>query len=306
MSPATQPPSHADADAARPLFGMALVLLFCALAPLGDAAAKLVGPHVPLLQVLLVRFAAPLLLVPFVRPGLCAIAASPRLLRLVVVRSALHVSATAAFFGSLLYLELADAVAIAFAMPFVLLLLGRYFGGEEAGPRRVVASMVGFAGTLLVVQPSFANVGAPALLPLLVAVLFALFMLVTRQLAVAADAVALQAAGGIALAPFLAVTLLIAALAGRVEPVVPDGRSTLLLVAMGTLGIMSHLVMTWGLRHVSASTVAPMQYVEIPIATLIGWLVFGDWPDGTAAVGIAVIVAAGLAIVWLERRASAR
>ena len=290
----------------RPLLGIALVLLFCTLAPVGDAAAKLLGSRVPLVEVLLVRFAMTLVLLPFVREGARAIVASPRLLRLTALRSALHVVATATFFLALRHLELADAVAIAFAMPFVLLLLGRFFGGEEAGPRRIVACVIGFAGTLLVVQPSFATVGPPALLPLAVAVLFALFMLVTRQLAMATDAVALQAVGGALLVPVLLAAFVVAAFAGWVEPTLPRATDAALLLAVGAIGIFAHLTMTWGLAHVSASTAAPIQYVEIPVATLVGWLVFGDWPDGPAALGIAIIIAAGLTIIALERRAAAR
>jgi hypothetical protein len=69
-------------------------------------------------------------------------------------------------FASLRYLPLADAVAIAFVMPFIMLLLGWFYLGEEVGPRRFGACIVGFIGTLMVVQPSFAEVGWPALLPL--------------------------------------------------------------------------------------------------------------------------------------------
>ena len=307
MAPATQVPSPSlTARAPRPMLGIAMVLAFCTLAPIGDAAAKVLGDRVPLIEVLLVRFALTLVLVPFARDGIRAIIASPRLLRLTVVRSGLHVAATAMFFVSLRYLELADAIAIAFAMPFVLLLLGRFFGGEEAGPRRIAACVVGFAGTLLVVQPSFADVGLPALLPLGVAVLFALFMLVTRQLAVATDAVALQALGGALLVPCLFGALLVSNATGWIEASWPDPREALLLLAIGTIGVTAHLTMTWALRYVSASAAAPVQYVEIPIATLVGWVVFGDWPDGRAAIGIAVIVVAGLTVIWLERRASVR
>jgi drug/metabolite transporter (DMT)-like permease len=72
----------------------------------------------------------------------------------------------ALMFASLRYLPLADAVAIAFVMPFIMLLLGWFYLGEEVGPRRLGACAVGFIGTLMVVQPSFAEVGWPALLPL--------------------------------------------------------------------------------------------------------------------------------------------
>lgn len=303
---AAAPPVLANATDARPALGIALILLFCALAPFGDALAKLVGPRVPLLELMLVRFAMPLVLVPFVREGLRTIAASPHLTRLTLVRTLLHLCATGTFVGGLQYLELADAIAIAFAMPFVILLIGRFFGGERAGPRRILACLVGFAGTLLVVQPSFAEVGWPAALPLAAAVLFALFMLVTRQLAVAAGSVSLQAASAVLAFPLLLAIWIVAVALGWLRPALPAPADMALVLGFATIGVLAHLIMTVSLSFVSASTVAPIQYVEIPVATLIGWLMFGDWPDGTAAIGIAVIVAAGLAIIGLERRAMGR
>ena len=290
----------------RPLLGMALMLGFCVLAPLGDAAAKSLGGRVPVVEILFVRFLMPIALIPFTSIGSRAILTDARLLRLTALRAALHVTATFCFFTSLIYMELADAVAIAFAMPFVLLVIGRVWMDERVGPRRLAACVAGFVGTLLVVQPSFASVGWPALLPLAVAVLFALFMLVTRVLARETDAVALQAVGGLIATPFLAVAMLAGAATGLVAPVWPEGLDAALLLAAGTIGIVAHLTMTWSLRFVAASTVAPMQYLEIPFAVLIGWLAFGDWPDGFAALGIVVIVAAGLAVVWLERQAQTR
>ena len=100
-------------------------------------------------------------------------------------------------------------MAICFVLPFILLLLGRFFLGEEVGPHRLAACAVGFVGTLLVVQPSFAEVGAPPLLPLLAALTFALFMLVTRRIARDADPVVLQAASGLAAAAVLAPLVLL-------------------------------------------------------------------------------------------------
>jgi drug/metabolite transporter (DMT)-like permease len=181
----------------RPLLGVLLMLGFCVLAPMGDALAKLLGATVPLGLLLAVRFGVQAaILLP-----LCALTGrslrlAPRLLWLTALRTLLHIAAVGAFFTALRYLPLADAVAIAFVMPFLLLLLGRFVLDEEVGPRRLAACAVGFLGTLMVIQPSFASVGAPALLPLAVAVLFALFMLVTRQIARDADPVALQAASG--------------------------------------------------------------------------------------------------------------
>ena len=62
---------------------------------------------------------------------------------------------------------------------------------------------------------------------------------------------------------------------------------------MGAVGTVAHLVMTWSLRFAPASTLAPMQYLEIPFATLIGWIIFRDLPDGLAAAGILVTIVDG-------------
>ena len=77
-----------------------------------------------------------------------------------------------------------------------------------------------------------------------------------------------------------------------------------LLLALGLLGTFAHLMMTWSLRFAPSATLAPMQYLEIPIGTAIGYMVFGDLPDGLAAVGICITVAAGLYIILRERAMS--
>jgi len=83
--------------------------------------------------------------------------------------------------------------------------------------------------------------------------------------------------------------------------VLPNFQESLLLVAIGIIGTLAHLLMTWSLRFAPSATLAPMQYLEIPFATLIGWLVFRDLPNGLAAVGISITMAAGLYVVFRER-----
>lgn len=291
----------------RPLFGILLMLGFCLLAPLGDSIAKLLGDSVPLMLLLLIRFALQgLLLLPLVLVSGRRLTMPPRLVALTALRTLLHILGIGAMFLALRFLPLADAVAIAFVMPFLMLILGHFVLGEEVGARRMIACAVGFTGTLLVVQPSFAAVGAPALLPLLVAVFFALFMLVTRAIAKAVDPVAMQTlSGGMAFAVLFPATILGDA-AGWPEfaLIVPDARDIALLLAMGGLGTVAHLLMTWSLRFAPTSTLAPMQYLEIPFATIIGWLIFRDFPNGLALAGIVVTMAAGLYIIARERRLS--
>jgi len=289
----------------RPLLGILFMLGFCVLAPLGDAMAKLLGATVPLVLLLFSRFAIQtLLLWPLVLAGRLRFWTGGRMFALLFLRSALHIVGIGAMFASLRYLPLADAVAIAFVMPFIMLLLGKIVLGEEVGPHRLSACAVGFCGTLLVIQPNFVEVGAPALLPLVVAVVFALFMLVTRMLAKTVDPIALQAVSGAQASLLLLPAVLFWPGGPLGQPY--DATTLLLIGTMGVLGTGAHLLMTWSLRFAPSATLAPMQYLEIPVSTLIGWLIFRDLPNGLAAVGIAVTIAAGLYIITRERTIARR
>lgn len=292
----------------KPLLGVILMLGFCIVAPVGDAVAKLLGETVPLGQLILVRFAVQVvLLIPLVLATKRAWRMTGMVLKLTFLRTLLHIAGIGMMFRALHYLPLADAVAIAFIMPFLMLLLGKYYLGEEVGRRRVIACLVGFVGTLFVVQPSFAEVGWPALLPMGVAVNFAVFMLVTRKIAKQTDPIGLQAVSGVMAVCIVGPVLFLTQSfdVPALSLITPDTREMSLLFAIGALGTLAHLLMTWSLRYAPSATLAPMQYLEIPIATLIGFLVFKDLPNTLASIGIVITIGAGLYIV-LRERATAR
>jgi drug/metabolite transporter (DMT)-like permease len=290
---------HAD----KPLIGIMLMLGFCILAPIGDAIAKLLGTSVPIAQVVLIRFAVQLvLLVPLVWGTRRAWRMSGTTLWLTFLRTLLHIIGIAAMFTALTYLPLADAVAIVFVMPFFMLVLGKYVLNEEVGSKRLLACIVGFIGTVLVIQPSFVQVGWPALLPVFVAANFSVFMLVTRKIAKHTDPISLQAVSG-----FMAILLMVPLIwlgpklnIAAFEIISPSKVQWALLLGIGVLGSVAHLLMTWSLRYAPSATLAPMQYLEIPFATVIGLLVFGDFPNPLATVGIAITMAAGLFIILRE------
>ncbi|WP_108814615.1 DMT family transporter [Loktanella sp. Alg231-35] len=289
----------------RPFLGVMLMLAFCVLAPLGDSIAKLLGGSVALGLLLLVRFGIQaVILVPLVALSGAGFRLPLGLLGWTVLRTLLHIAGIGLMFSALRYLPLADALAIAFVMPFIMLVLGHFVMGEDVGLHRMLACAVGFVGTLLVIQPNFAEVGAPALLPLGVAVIFALFMMVTRKIARALDPIKLQAISGMQATVLLVAALLIRPDLAGPSPITLSVTSLWLLAALGVLGTLAHLFMTWSLRFAPASTLAPMQYLEVPFGTAIGWLVFADLPNGLAAIGICITVAAGLYIILRERRLS--
>lgn len=289
----------------RPSLGILLMLGFCITAPMGDAVAKLLGAHIPLGQLLLVRFAAQvLLLAPLILATGRVWRMQGRVLRLTFVRTLLHIAGIGAMFTGLKYLPLADAVAIAFVMPFIMLFLGKFILGEEVGMVRLLACIVGFGGTLLVIQPSFVAVGWHALWPLMVAVIFAFFMLVTRQIAKDTDPISLQAVSGTMACGLLAPVFAVGAATDLpiLAIVSPTADQWALLAAIGLLGTAAHLLMTWSLRYAPAATLASMQYLEIPVAALIGLWIFDELPNGLAALGILITIAAGLFVILRERQ----
>ena len=289
----------------RPFLGILLMLGFCVLAPLGDSIAKLLGGVISIGFLVFIRFSVQAgLLLPIVLMSGKSLRLRGRVLRLTLLRTLLHIAGIGMMFTSLRFLPLADAVAIAFVMPFIMLLLGHYVLGETVGRQRIVACAVGFIGTLLVIQPNFAAVGAPALLPLGVAVVFALFMLVTRQIAKDIDPIALQTISGLQAAIILLLALLLGQDLSLLEVSRPSGNTIVLLFLLGSLGTVAHLLMTWSLRFAPAATLAPMQYLEIPFSTIIGWWIFRELPNGLAAIGICVTIVAGLYIIARERRLS--
>lgn len=292
--------SHQD----KPLVGIALMLAFCVLAPVADALAKLLGPHLSIGQLVTLRFLFQAgLLIPICWGLGRSMRMSRRDLGLVTLRALLHILGIGLMVSALLYLPIADAVAIAFVMPFIMLLLGHFVLHEEVGLRRLLACAVGFIGTLLVVQPAFQDVGWPALLPLGVAFVFAAYMLVSRQIAATVDPIGGQAVSAVlALIVLIPASVLVTGPSFEWQPL--DTSLWLLTIGMGAAGTLGHLVMTWAVKYAPASTLAPMQYLEIPIATLVGYLVFRDLPGPLASLGIAITIGSGLYVIHREHATS--
>jgi drug/metabolite transporter (DMT)-like permease len=290
----------------RPLLGFAFAFAFCLLAPLGDALVKVVGHEAPLMVLLLSRFVAQaLFLAPIVVLTSRLFRTSQRIFTLLVVRSFMHILGIGMMYISLRLLPLADAIAIVFIFPFILLVLGHFILGEKVGRQRIIACFIGFAGTLLVIQPSFVEIGVAALLPVLVAFAFSIFMLITRSLAKDYDPISMQATSGSISSLILLTIWLIAGndFSYDMSIILPTSTHIAwLLLAIGILGSVSHLFMTIALRFAPSATIAPLQYVEIPIAAFLGWLLFSELPDGLAAIGIMITIGAGIFVLMNERK----
>jgi len=299
-TPSPSPPASTD----KILTGVGLMLGFCLTAPLLDVAAKLASSSVPVGQITAARFVVQCaLMAPFI--GLMGLSLQvPRKLWFqLILRALLLLFATFCFIAAIRVMPLADALAIVFVAPFIVLLFGKFYLGEEVGPRRIGACFVGFIGVLFVIQPSFAAFGAVALIPLGTAIAFAFYILVTRGLSRQMHPVVLQFHTGLIASVFCVPVLLLAQGSGSdfLDPVWPKGIAWLWLFGAGFFATLSHMMMTYALSLAPSATLAPLQYFELPVATLFGYWVFNDFPNALSLLGIVIIIGAGLYMIHRER-----
>ena len=291
------------------LRGALFMVGFCVLAPLLDASSKLATEAIPVGQITAARF---------VFQGLCMVpvflwlrlswTASGQDLGLLAARAFCLMLSTYCFVASVQYMPIADSIAIVFVMPFILMFLGWAIFGNPIGARRIWASGVGFAGAMLVIQPSLDSYGLVALFPLGTAVAFSFYEIATQAMSNRVHPVTMQLHTSIAGSVLCLPILWLANGSGLAEfdVVTPDALNWLWLFGVGFWASVSHLSMTIAMKYAPASTLAPLHYLELPMAVLLGYMIWGDFPNALTWCGIVLIVGSGLYIIRHEHRSSQR
>ena len=227
-----------------------------------------------------------------------------RTLWLHAARGLLIALATTLFFTGLAYLPLADAISIFFIEPLLVTLLSAVFLGEQVGWRRMTAIATGFVGAMVVIRPTFADVGWAVLYPVGTAFCFSFYILLTRKLVATEDPIRLQFFAGL-----FGLLVMSIALAGGTRAAIPEltaawplGVEWLLLAGLGLIATAGHLLVVYAFRHAPVGVLAPFQYVEIIGATLLGLVFFNDFPDPVTWIGVSIIVGSGIYIFHRESR----
>ncbi|MCO6178364.1 DMT family transporter [Ciceribacter sp. RN22] len=291
-----------------PVEGMALMAACMLVLPVMDAIAKYMATVEGMSpgQVTFYRFFFQLactLPVPFLLRGRDALAAKRPYMNL--LRGALHGAASLMFFAAVKYMPLADVFAIYFVEPFILTALSALFLRERVGWRRWLAIVVGFGGAMIVIQPSYAIFGLTALLPVACAFLFALYMFLNRAIGEADSPMTMQTMAGIGGTLVMGAALLAGTGTGAsdLSPSLPSSWLGLgLLVLLGSISGYIHLLIVRAFRMAPLSVLAPFQYFEIIAATVLGYALFGEFPDASKWAGVAIIVGSGLFILWREQK----
>jgi len=288
----------------RPLRGIALkiasVIVFITMASL----IKSVADRVPPGQVVFFRsfFALPVILVWLwlrheLKQGVGTKNPLGHLWRGLVGTTAMGLG-----FAGLAFLPLPEVTAIGYAAPLLTVIFAAMFLGEEVRGFRIGAVVLGLVGVLIVLSPRLTVTGGAthaeslgAMLVLTSAVFAALAQIFVRKL-VATERTATIVfwfsitASGLALCtvPF--------------GWVMPTATEAMLLVGAGLLGGIGQILLTSSYREADASVIAPFEYVSILFALGIGYWVFAEVPTLTMLGGAALVVAAGILIIWRERQ----
>jgi len=237
-----------------------------------------------------------------------------------ILRGLMVVISNMSFFLALAVIPLADATALFFAAPLFITLLSIPILGEKVGPLRMGAVLIGFAGVILMQRPWQGSDTLQAdrivlLLPVLSALTYAIMQLMTRKLGATTRASALAV---YIQSMFILVSLgfwLVAGdgrfAIGSENPSVqfllrawvwPDQGDWAYLAGLGLNSAIIGYCLSQAYRMSDAATVAPFEYIGLPLAVFWGWLIWADLPDWEVWIGMGLIMAAGLFVFLREKQ----
>ncbi len=266
-----------------------------------DTLVKVALQDLPLFQMIAIRGAVATALVYLLARHLGALNLDfPRHDKwLVALRCVSELSATFFFLTALKHMPLANVTAVLQALPLTVTLGAALIFGERIGWRRIVAIALGFSGMLLIVRPGPDGFSLYAFYALVAVVSVTARDLITRRMSAEVPSMV------VTLATSLTITVT-AAGASVFEGWVP------IPLAAGTLTVSAAVFVLGGylfsvmvMRVGEVGFVAPFRYSSLIWALVLGWLVFGDWPDPVTMLGATLVVGAGLFTLFRERSTQA-
>jgi drug/metabolite transporter (DMT)-like permease len=216
-------------------------------------------------------------------------------MRLHMVRAVAGGSAIIIGFYAFTVIPLADATAIGFTTPLFVTVLAVIFLGEQVGWRRWAATVVGFIGVIVIVQPGDAEFDPIALIVLVQALCIAFSVVVVKRFPARESQLSMM------FFTFISSGLFSSWFAVE-RWVMPDAHQTLLLLGVAAAGILAQALVLRAYRLGEASFIAPLSYVRLIFAGILGAVWFAEFPDMWVWIGAGIIVAAAL---YTARRASA-
>lgn len=288
-----------QADSARNrLVGIGLVSLAYLLFTLLDGSAKWLVGSMPVIMVVWLRFVMHALIggaVLFPLRGLALVRS--RHLKWHAVRALMFVTMTGVNFWALQYLQLTVTSSIFFTVPIVIALISASILGERLDAGRWIAILAGFAGVLAIVRPGSAEFHPAMIGSLINALIYSVFMLMTRRLA------AYDSPETIQYLPAVGAAVLLTPFAIAAWEWPDTALEWTVACLLGVFGALGHHLLALAHRYAPASVTAPFLYQQVLYMAVFGYVVFGDIPAPAVGIGAAIVVTSGLYLFYRERRA---
>ena len=283
---------------------------------ISDSIIKWLSPDLPLHEIMLLRSSFALIIVLVIvqleggfnrlrtrRPGLH------------FLRGSMLVLANMFFFLGLAAMPLAETVTLFYTAPLFICALSQPVLGEKVGNRRWLTILLGLSGVLIMLRPGTELFQVISLLPILAALCYAAMTMMTRKLGMSESAGALTfyiQLAFIAISTIVGISIGDGSLDRFDNPSLgfllrawswPDQSQLELLFICGVLVAFGGYLISQAYRLGEAAAVAPFEYASLPFALLVGYTLWGDWPDWISIAGSGLIIGSGLLMVFLENRA---
>ncbi|RKE26300.1 threonine/homoserine efflux transporter RhtA [Paraburkholderia sp. BL23I1N1] len=193
-------------------------------------------------------------------------------------------------------LPMAETAGLAFMSPLIATILAGPWLGERVGRVGWCAISVGALGAILISRPSSHLPIEGVLLVLASAVSFSFYQILTRKLSQTEDSVTM-----LFYTALVGTVCLSVALPWFRQGATPTWTQTLAILSLGVYAGLGHFCVIRAFRYAPVSTLTPFMYVQLVWAALLGWIIFGHFPDGLSIVGIFIVVGGGLLLSFTRR-----
>lgn len=279
-----------------------------------DTTVKFLSDNYALHQIILIRSVIGMILTMiFIAPFFGGVSVfRTKRLKEHLLRGVFVVLANMTFFLGLATIPFADATAIFFISPLLITLFSVIFLKEHVGPWRWAAIGIGFAGVAVMMRPGSGTFQLAALLPLVAAVFYAALHTMTRRMG--------ETEGAVTMSVYIQTTFILVSIVfglafgdGRFgdqdDPALrfllrawgqPPASDTIFFILLGISVAGAGVLISQAYRVAQAAFVAPFEYLALPLAVLWGMLIFDEWPDTSAYLGMSLILIAGAVTIWRE------
>ena len=295
--------------------GIGCLVLGIAIFSLQDVILKFLSGGYPIHEALTIRSltALPVLLAMVLWDGGLRALATRRPLA-VLGRGCIMFIAYASYYLGLAALPIATCIALFFTAPLFITILSVFILGEKVGPTRWAAVAVGFAGVLVMVRPGSEVFEWASLLPVLGGLAYGVQQIIARKLAASERSTVMGFYGN---GVFLAAGLLLAGVLGGGDFAQEEHRSLafllrgwampntwdlVLMMSCGVIAGLGLVFLTQAYRIAPANVVAPFEYTGLIWGVLYGWLIWRELPSPETWLGMAIVIGAGLLVLYRERR----